>query len=68
METIISNLVKKFENGALSRRELIQSLVAVTAASTGAAPAAFSTNALQIHKNRPYKRSGRRTAPLHRFL
>ena len=41
METIISNLVKKFENGALSRRELIQSLVAVTAASTGAAPAAF---------------------------
>jgi catechol-2,3-dioxygenase len=41
METVISNLVKKFENGALSRRELIQSLVAVTAASTGAAVAAF---------------------------
>jgi catechol-2,3-dioxygenase len=39
METIISSLVKKFENGALSRRELIQSLVAVTAAGTGAAAA-----------------------------
>src|SRR5215510_7189211 len=41
METIISNLVKKFENGVLSRRELVQSLVAITAASGGAAPAAF---------------------------
>jgi len=41
METIISNLVQKFENGALSRRELIQSLVAVTAAGTGAAAASF---------------------------
>jgi catechol-2,3-dioxygenase len=39
METIISSLVKKFENGALSRRELIQSLMAVTAAGAGAAAA-----------------------------
>jgi catechol-2,3-dioxygenase len=39
METIISSLVKKFENGALSRRELIQSLMAVTAAGTGASAA-----------------------------
>src|SRR5262245_8041534 len=41
METIISNLVQKFENGALSRRDLIQSLVAVTAAGTGAAAGSF---------------------------
>ena len=39
METVISNLVKQFENGALSRRELIQGL-ALLAASGGAASAA----------------------------
>jgi catechol 2,3-dioxygenase-like lactoylglutathione lyase family enzyme len=37
MEKVISNLVKEFEKGALSRRELIQSLVAVTAAASTAA-------------------------------
>jgi catechol 2,3-dioxygenase-like lactoylglutathione lyase family enzyme len=40
METVISNLVKQFEKGALSRRELIQGLVAVTAAA-GTASAAM---------------------------
>lgn len=39
MEAVISNLVKQFENGALSRRELIQGL-ALLAASGGAASAA----------------------------
>jgi hypothetical protein len=29
METVISNLVKQFEKGSLSRRELIQELVAI---------------------------------------
>ena len=36
MEAVISNLVKRFENGVLSRRELIQGL-ALLAASGGAA-------------------------------
>jgi catechol 2,3-dioxygenase-like lactoylglutathione lyase family enzyme len=39
METVISNLVKQFEKGKLSRRELIQGLVAVTAAGSSAAAA-----------------------------
>jgi len=39
MEGIISNLVNQFEKGSLSRRELIQGLVALTAAG-GAASAA----------------------------
>ena len=39
METVISNLVKQFENGTLSRRQLIQGLVAI-AATGGAASAA----------------------------
>lgn len=38
METIISNLVARFEKGGLSRRELVQGL-AMLAASTTAAPA-----------------------------
>jgi hypothetical protein len=32
MEAVISSLVKQFEKGAVSRRELIQSLMALTAA------------------------------------
>jgi catechol 2,3-dioxygenase-like lactoylglutathione lyase family enzyme len=32
METVISNLVKQFEKGTLSRRDLVKSLVAMTAA------------------------------------
>lgn len=42
MEQVISNLVREFENGKLTRRELVRSLaIAVTAASaSGAAPAA----------------------------
>jgi catechol-2,3-dioxygenase len=39
LETVISNLLKQFEKGALSRRELIQGLVALSAAgAAGAAP------------------------------
>src|SRR5215468_3736594 len=37
MENLISSLVKRFEKGALSRRELVQSLVALTAAGSAAA-------------------------------
>jgi catechol-2,3-dioxygenase len=37
MEGIISNLVNQFEKGGLSRRELIQGLVALTAAGSAAA-------------------------------
>src|SRR5881396_907055 len=36
MEVIISNLVKRFEEGALTRRELIQGLAMLTAASGAA--------------------------------
>src|SRR5262249_36657796 len=41
METVISNLLKQFEKGVLSRRELIQSLVAVTAAAGAGSAAAL---------------------------
>ena len=37
MENLISSLVNRFEKGALSRRELVQSLVALTAAGSAAA-------------------------------
>jgi catechol 2,3-dioxygenase-like lactoylglutathione lyase family enzyme len=36
METIISNLVRKFEEGRVSRRDLIQSLALLTAAGSAA--------------------------------
>jgi catechol 2,3-dioxygenase-like lactoylglutathione lyase family enzyme len=38
METVISDLVKQFEKGVLSRRQLVQSLVVVAAAGGVAAP------------------------------
>src|SRR5215470_15342075 len=41
MEAVISNLVKQFEKGSVSRRELVQSLVALTAASAAASAAAL---------------------------
>ena len=41
MEVVISNLVKQFEKGAVSRRELIQSLLALSAAGSAGAAAAF---------------------------
>src|SRR5262245_36874793 len=40
MESIISNLVRKFEEGRVSRRELVQSLAVLAAAGTSAASAA----------------------------
>jgi catechol 2,3-dioxygenase-like lactoylglutathione lyase family enzyme len=39
MEAIISNLLNRFERGALSRRELVQDLAMLTAAASGAAQA-----------------------------
>lgn len=41
METIISNLLKRFETGALTRRELIKGLAMLTAASGTASATAF---------------------------
>jgi catechol-2,3-dioxygenase len=41
MEAIISNLLGRFEKGVLSRRELVQSLLALTAAGGATAAAAF---------------------------
>lgn len=41
MEGVISNLVKQFEKGALSRRDLVQSLMAIAAAGSAAAAAPF---------------------------
>ena len=41
MEVVISNLVKQFEKGAVSRRELIQSLLALSAAGGAGVAAAF---------------------------
>jgi len=41
MEAIISNLLRRFEKGALSRRDLVQGLLALTAASSTASAAAF---------------------------
>jgi len=43
METIISNLVKQFEKGMLSRRELIQGLLVATTAGGAASAAAQNT-------------------------
>src|SRR5580693_884667 len=54
MEAIISNLVNRFEKGALSRRELVQGLAMLTAAGGGAAnvlaqdSAGFATKAAKI--------------------
>jgi catechol 2,3-dioxygenase-like lactoylglutathione lyase family enzyme len=41
MEAVISNLLRQFEKGVLSRRELVQSLLAVTAAGSAASAPAF---------------------------
>ena len=41
MEGVISNLVKQFENGALSRRDLVRSLMALAAAGGAASAAPF---------------------------
>lgn len=41
MEAIISNLLKRFERGALTRRELIQGLAMLTAASGTSSAAGF---------------------------
>jgi catechol-2,3-dioxygenase len=43
METVISNLVARFENGVLSRRELVQSLIALTAAGAASGAALQQT-------------------------
>src|SRR5262245_53367511 len=41
MEAVISNLLRRFETGVLSRRELVRSLMALTAAGGAASAAPF---------------------------
>jgi catechol-2,3-dioxygenase len=50
METVISNIVKQFEKGSLSRRELIQGLVAITSA--GGAPSAAAPQSVPFKSTR----------------
>jgi|SRR5579863_1503081 len=47
MEAIISSLVSRFEKGGLSRRELVQGLAMLTAASTAPAALAQDTTAIK---------------------
>jgi catechol 2,3-dioxygenase-like lactoylglutathione lyase family enzyme len=49
MEAVISNLLQRFEKGALSRRELVQGL-AMLAVAGGASPAAAQGTALKAVK------------------
>ena len=50
MEVLISNLVKRFETGALTRRELIQGLALLAAAGGSASAAAVQVNSVQALK------------------
>ena len=50
MEAIVSNLVERFEKGALTRRELIQGLTMLVAAGSGASAAAFQESAFKAAK------------------
>jgi catechol 2,3-dioxygenase-like lactoylglutathione lyase family enzyme len=47
MEAIISNLLNRFEKGALSRRELVQGLAMLTAAASGAAQTQDASGAIK---------------------
>jgi len=57
MELTISNLVKSYENGSMSRRQLIQALALMA----GAARRLPTTGVLVLYG--PYRREERRTAP-----
>ena len=50
MEVLISNLVKRFETGALTRRELIQGLALLAAAGGSASAAAVQGTSLKATK------------------
>ena len=50
MEAVISNLLKHFESGAITRRELIQGLAMLTAASGAASAAPFQEAGLKAAK------------------
>ena len=50
MEAIVTNLVERFEKGALTRRELIQGLTMLVAAGSGASAAAFQESAFKAAK------------------
>ena len=64
MEAIISNLLNRFEKGALSRRELVQGLAMLTAASATPAQAQDAGSALKGVKIDHMRHSGHRSAPL----
>jgi catechol 2,3-dioxygenase-like lactoylglutathione lyase family enzyme len=46
MEKLIDGLVGRYENGALSRRDLVGALAALTVSATGASAAGFESNTL----------------------
>ena len=50
MEAIVTNLVERFEKGALTRRELIQGLTMLVAAGSGASAAPFQESAFKATK------------------
>ena len=50
MEAIVSNLVERFEKGALTRRELIQGLTMLLAARSGASAAPLQESAFKATK------------------
>ena len=50
MEAIVTNLVERFEKGALTRRELIQGLTMLVAAGSGASAAAVQESAFKAAK------------------
>lgn len=47
MDTIVTDLVSRFERGGLSRRQLIQALMALIAAGSAAEPGAAQAPVLQ---------------------
>jgi hypothetical protein len=57
MESIISNLLSRFEKGSLSRRDLVQGLAMLAA--SGTAASAQEDIIFQNRKHRPCQRSSR---------
>ena len=62
MEAIISDLVNRFEKGALSRRGLIQGLAMLAASGGAASVAGAQETGLKGVKNRPHQRASYRSA------
>ena len=67
MEAIISNLLSRFEKGALSRRGLIQGLTMLAAAG-GTSQAQAPQAEHQGREDRPHEHSSQRLAAFYRVL